>query len=46
MKKEKLRKKIMEKIATRATKEEANTVCPLITYQPIQPQSVKKLRKR
>ena len=43
MKKEKLRKKIMEKIAIKAAKEEANTVYPLITYQPIQPQSVKKI---
>ena len=45
MKKEKRLKKIIEKIAVRAAKEDANTACPLFTYQPVQPPSVKKLRK-
>ncbi len=45
MKKEKRLRKIIEKIAVRAAKEDANTVCPFLTYQPVQPSSVKKLRK-
>lgn len=45
MKKEKRLKKIIEKIAVKAAKEDANTACPFLTYQPVQPSSVKKLRK-
>ena len=45
MKKEKRLRKIIEKIAIKAAKEDANTACPFLTYQPVQPPSVKKLRK-
>ena len=45
MKKEKRLRKIIEKIAIKAAKEDANAACPFITYQPVQPPSVKKLRK-
>lgn len=45
MKKEKRFKKIIEKLAIKAAKEDVNVACPFLTYQPVQPSSVKKLRK-
>lgn len=38
-------KKAIASIAKRTASMEANTTCPLIGYQPKEPQAVKKLRK-
>ncbi len=38
-------KKAVAGIAKRTASMEANTTCPLIGYQPKEPQAVKKLRK-
>ncbi len=45
MKKEKLIKSIIEKAAIKIATMDANSTCPCISYQPIVPKSVNKLRK-
>ena len=36
---------VVEKIAIKIAKVDANTACPCISYQPKLPEAVKKLRK-
>lgn len=45
MKKEKLMKSIIEKAAIKIATMDANSACPCISYQPIVPKAVKRLRK-
>lgn len=45
MSRKKTLKKIIEKIAIKIAIFDANATCPFITYQPIEPKSVKKLKK-
>lgn len=37
---------IIEKLAIKAAKKQANTTCAWITYQPEETEAIKKLRKR
>lgn len=37
--------KYIKKMAKTVAKLEANSVCPYLTYQPVKPDSVKKMRK-
>lgn len=41
----KVMKKAIVSMAKKSASMEANTTCPLIGYQPKEPQAVKKLRK-
>ncbi|MBQ2882233.1 MAG: cyclic lactone autoinducer peptide [Alphaproteobacteria bacterium] len=45
MKKTKMTKNLVKKVAMYVAKADANAACPCITYQPKMPDSVKKLRK-
>ena len=45
MKREKFINNIIKKIAIKAAREDANTVCPLLTFQHTRPSVLKKLRK-
>lgn len=38
-------KRVIEKIAIKVAKSDANAACPCVTYQPTVPKAVKKLRK-
>lgn len=45
MKKQSLILKMVAKTAEKACSRQANTSCPVMTYQPKLPEAVKKLRK-
>lgn len=45
MKKHKITRKIIEKIAIKVAVADANATCPCINYQPEMPKAVKNLRK-
>lgn len=45
MRKEKYIRSLVEKVAIRIAKADANAACPCISYQPQMPKAVQRLRK-